>query len=283
MFFKTLRVLKTLRVYKIKHKIKMAKTTDKKTVKAQAKAGEKTEVQDINPDIEAGTEQFYQAVEADRLQQSILEVSENKGLRTGVFIALGAITLVIVGIFVYQFYVEKKETEAQKELFAAQFYFENDSLNTALKGDATTTVGTEKIADEYSMTKAGDLAAFYSGTALLKEGKFNEAIESLKQFDADDYLVQARAYSLIGDAYMELDKLDDAVTYYKKASNHSPNDFFTPEYLMKLALAYELKNDYSMAIQAYETIIEQHKKSDMVSKAKRALGRAESMKGKKAA
>ncbi|WP_338764966.1 tetratricopeptide repeat protein [Bernardetia sp. ABR2-2B] len=260
----------------------MAKTTDKKTAKAQAKS-QKTEEQEINPDIEAGTEQFYQAVEADHLQQSILEVSENKGLRNGIFGVLGAIAIGVIGLFAYQFFVEKQEVEAQKELFAAQFYFEKDSLNAALKGDATTTVGVEKISEEYSMTKAGDLAAFYEGTALLKEGKFNEAIESLKEFGADDYLVQARAYSLIGDAYMELEKLDDAVTYYKKASNHAPNDFFTPEYLMKLGLAYELKNDYSMAAQAYETIIEQHKKSDMVNKAKRALGRAESMKGKKAA
>jgi tetratricopeptide (TPR) repeat protein len=261
----------------------MAKTTDKKTVKTQAKAGEKTEVQEVNPDIEAGTEQFYQAVEADRLQQSILEVSENKGLRKVVFGVLGLVAIAIIGIFGWQWYVEKQEVKAQQELFAAQFYFENDSLNTALKGDASTTAGFEKIADEYSMTKAGDLAAFYAGTAYLKQGKFNEAIESLKKFDANDYLVQARAYSLIGDAYMELENLDEAITYYKKASNHSPNDFFTPEYLMKLGLAYELKNDYAMAVQAYETIVEQHKKSDAVNKAKRALGRAESMKGKKAA
>jgi len=261
----------------------MAKTTDKKTVKAQAKAGQKTEEQEINPDIEAGTEQFYQAVEADRLQQSILEVSENKGLRNGILGILGLVAVAIIGIFAWQWYVTQQEAKAQKELFSAQFYFENDSFNTALKGDASTTVGIEKIADEYSMTKAGDLAAFYEGVAYLKEGKFNEAIESLKQFDADDYLVQARAYSLIGDAYIELEKLDDAITYYKKAANHSPNDFFTPEYLMKLGLAYELKNDFAMAAQAYETIVEKHKKSDMVNKAKRALGRAESMKGKKAA
>lgn len=261
----------------------MAKTTDKKTVKAQAKAGEKTEVQDVNPDIEAGTEQFYHAVEADRLQQSILEVSENKGLRNIVFGVLGVIVLGVVVVFGWQWYVEQQETKAQKDLFAAQFYFENDSLNAALKGDGDMTTGVENIADEYSMTKAGDLAAFYEGTTYLKQGKFNEAIESLKQFDANDYLVQARAYSLIGDAYMELEKLDDAITYYKKASNHSPNDFFTPEYLMKLGLAYELKNDFSMAAQTYETIVEKHKKSDMVNKAKRALGRAESMKTKKAA
>lgn len=261
----------------------MAKTTDKKTVKAQAKAGEKTEVQEINPDIEAGTEQFYHAVEADRLQQSILEVSENKGLRNGIFGVLGLVAIAIIGIFGWQWYVEQQEVKAQKELFAAQFYFENDSLNATLKGDASTTVGVEKIADDYSMTKAGDLAAFYEGTAYLKQGKFNEAIASLKQFDADDYLVQARAYSLIGDAYMELNNLDEAITYYKKASNHSPNDFFTPEYLMKLGLAYELKNDFAMATQAYETIVENHKKSDAVNKAKKALGRAESMKAKKAA
>ncbi|AFM05161.1 hypothetical protein Fleli_2808 [Bernardetia litoralis DSM 6794] len=250
----------------------MAKTTDKKT-----------DEQAVNPDIEAGTEQFYKTVEADRLQQSILEVSENKGLRTRVFGVLGLVAIAIIGVFGWQWYVEQEEVKAQEELFAAQFYFEKDSLNTALKGDAATTIGVEKIADDYSMTKAGDLAAFYEGTAYLKQGKFNEAIESLKQFDADDYLVQARAYSLIGDAYMELENIDEAITFYKKASNHSPNDFFTPEYLMKLGLAYELKNDFSMAAQAYETIVEKHKKSDAVNKAKRALGRAESMKGEKAA
>ena len=258
----------------------MAKTTDKKTVKAKADVN--VEAQEINPNIEAGTEQFYKTVEADRLQQSILEVSENKGLRNAIFGVLGLILVAVVVVFAWQWYVEQQEVKAQKELFAAQFYFENDSLNAALKGDGSTTIGVEKIADEYSMTKAGELAAFYEGTAYLKNGEFEKAIESLKEFSADDYLVQARAYSLIGDAYLELEKIDDAITYYKKASNHYPNDFFTPEYLMKLALAYEIKNDYAMAVQAYETIIENHKKSDLVNKAKRALGRAESMKKKAA-
>ena len=265
----------------------MAKATDKDSIKAKAKAetkaGEKTQPQQINPDIEAGTEQFYKSVEADRLQQSILEVSENKGLRNAIFGILGLIALAVLGIFGWQWYVEQQEVKAQGELFPAQFYFEQDSLNAALKGDVSTTTGVEKIADEYSITKAGNLASFYAGVAYLKQGKFEDAIESLKDFDADDYLVQARAYSLIGDAYMELNNLDEAINHYKKASNHHPNDFFTPEYLMKLGLAYEIKNNYSMAAQAYETIVEKHKKSDMVNKAKRALGRAESMKAKKAA
>ena len=260
----------------------MAKIKDNKTLRAEAKAREEAAAKEINPDIEAGTEQFYKTVEADRLQQSILEVSENKGLRNTIFGVLGVIAIAIIAIFGWQWYVEQQEVKAQNELFAAQFYFEKDSLNAALKGDGNS-VGFETIADDYSMTKAGDLAAFYAGTAYLKNGQFDEAIESLKKFSADDYLIQARAYSLIGDAYMELNNLDEAITYYKKASNYSPNDFFTPEYLMKLGFAYELKNDYSMAAQAYETIVEKHKKSDAVNQAKRALGRAESMKTKEAA
>ena len=107
----------------------MAKTTDKKTVQTQAKTGQKTEAIETNPDIEAGVEQVYNTVDAGRLQQSILEVSENKGLRTGIFITLGAVAIVILGIFGWQFYVGQQEVKAQKELFAAQFYFHNRSCH----------------------------------------------------------------------------------------------------------------------------------------------------------
>jgi hypothetical protein len=49
-------------------------------------------------------------------------------------------------------------------------------------------------------------------------------------------LVQARAYSLIGDAYAEKKSFGDAIDYYKKASEYKSNKFFTPSYLMKLVL-----------------------------------------------
>jgi len=43
----------------------------------------------------------------------------------------------------------------------------------------------------------------------LKQGKFEDAIEYLKKFNAGDLLIQARAYSLIGDAYLELKDNED--------------------------------------------------------------------------
>ena len=34
--------------------------------------------------------------------------------------------------------------------------------------------------------------------------------------------------------------IENAISYYKKASEYKPNEFFTPRYIMKLAMAYEV-------------------------------------------
>lgn len=251
----------------------MAKITDKKTSKMNtSKAAVGT-----NPEVDERVEQFAQTVDANNLQARILEVTENKGARNAVFGVLGVLVLAVAGVFGWQWYVQQQEAKAQQELYPVQYYFEQDSMSTVLSGDGVQTIGADKIANDYSMTNAGDLAAFYAGVANLKQGKFNEAIENLKNFNADDYLVQARAYSLIGDAYMELNNLNEAVSYYKQAANHYPNDVFTPDYLMKLALAYELQKDYVKAAQTYQVIIEKHRKSDLALKAKRAMAKVEAM------
>lgn len=105
------------------------------------------------------------------------------------------------------------------------------------------------------MTDAANLANYYAGVAYLKQGKFETAILYLEDFSSNDLLVQPRAYSLIGDANMELQKYDEAAKYYGKASSYQPNKFFTPAYLMKEALAYEKLNNNEKAIAAYDKII----------------------------
>ena len=82
-------------------------------------------------------------------------------------------------------------------------------------------------------------------------------------------MVQARAYSLIGDAYMEQKKFDEAARYYDKASSYKPNKEFTPTYLMKAALAYEKLNDLEKAKAAYQTIIDTYFDSNEVQNAKK--------------
>lgn len=187
--------------------------------------------------------------------QGIFE--QNRKLILGV---LGALVAVVVGVVAWRWYVSQQNTEAQEALFPSVYEWENDSLKKALKGNGANP-GLTAIADDYSATKAGSLAAFYAGAASLKQGKYDEAIGYLKKFSSSDLLVQARAYALLGDAYSEKKQWSDAIDAYKKAADYKPNKYFTPGYLMKLAAAYEAANQPKDAESAYSEIVEKYPES----------------------
>ncbi len=186
------------------------------------------------------------------------------------------IALLAGGIFFYSQYRDGLNKEAQEEMFQAQYYFESDSLNKALKGDGNN-LGFTQIADEYGSTKAGELAHFYAGYALLKQGKFQDAIEHLEKFDNGDLLVQARAYALTGDAYAELNDLDNAAKKYKQAAEYKPNKYFSPTYLMKLGMVQEAQKDYAAAAQTYDKIIKEYYESAETPDARKWKARAEGL------
>lgn len=197
----------------------------------------------------------------------------NKNILLGI---AAAIAIIAGAIFAYSQYRNSQNEEAQEAMFRAQYYFEQDSLNKALRGDGKN-LGLIAIADEYSGTKAGDLAAYYVGYGMLKQGKFQEAVDYFQKFDAGDYLVQARAYALTGDAYSELNDYGNAAQYYKKAADHYPNKYFTPMYLMKLAMVQEAEKDYSAAIQTYDKIIKEYFESAETPEARKYKARAEGL------
>lgn len=184
------------------------------------------------------------------------------------YIIGGAVLAVLLGWFGYKYYVGSQDGDAQAALFAPVFAFESDSLNKALKGSGGNP-GLLSVADEYSTTPAGNLASYYAGVALLKQGKFDEAIERLKAFSSSDLLVQARAYALIGDAYMEKNNAEEAISSYKKAADYKPNAFFTPSYMMKLGIAYEKAKKSKEAIEIYGALIEKYPQSAEVINAKK--------------
>jgi len=176
-----------------------------------------------------------------------------KHSKTAIGIAV-VVLLVVAGYFGFNYYKANQNELAQKEMFQAVYYFEADSLNLALNGDGNN-LGFIDIIKEYGISDAGNLANFYAGYCFLKQGKYESAIDYLEDFKSNDLLVQPRAYSLIGDAYLEQNKFEDAVKYYNKASDYKPNKYFTPAYLMKAALAYEKLNQNDKAKEAYEKII----------------------------
>ena len=176
--------------------------------------------------------------------------------KTGIGI-LAAIILIVGGYFGYQYYKDSQEGEAQREMFQAVYYFEADSLDLALNGDGNN-LGFVAIIEDYGVTDAAKLANYYAGAAYLKQGRFEVARMYLEDFSSNDLLIQARAYSLIGDTYMEEGNFEDAARYYDKAANYKPNKYFSPAYLMKAALAFEKNNQEEKAIAAYEKIISEY-------------------------
>jgi TolA-binding protein len=209
------------------------------------------------------------------IQEKLVDVEgwfENNP-KTALGIAAG-ILLLVGAFFGYRYYIGNQDGIAQKEMFQAVRYFEADSLNLALNGDGNN-LGFLQIIDDYGMTDAGNLSNYYAGVIYLKQGKFPLAVFHLEDFSASDLLVQARAYSLMGDAYMEQKDYENAAKFYDKAAGYKPNKEFSPMYLMKAALAYEKLNQNEKAKAAYQTIIDKYWESSELQNARKFKARLE--------
>jgi predicted negative regulator of RcsB-dependent stress response len=208
---------------------------------------------------------------AEKLEGVEHWIEDNPKIILG-FVAV--LVLVAGGFFGYRWWVDKQNTIAQQEMFQAVRYFEADSLDLAMKGTANIS-GFETIINEYGMTPAANLANYYAGVISLKQAKYALAVLYLKDFKSNDLLVQARAYSLLGDAYMEQNDFSNAADAYHKASTYKPNKYFTPSYILKEALAYEKQNQNDKAIAAYDRLIKEFWDSQEVATAKKLKARLE--------
>ena len=174
--------------------------------------------------------------------------------RNPLLIAAGVILGIALIYFGYtKFIVQPQEEEAQEMIFRAQKYFEQDSLRLALNGDGQN-LGFLDIADEYSSTKAGNLANYYAGVCYLNLGEFESAIEYLDEFNGNDEIISVIAKGAIGDAFLELGQPEEALEYYSRASKMNKNNFVIPIYLLKAAQTAEILNDYKKALNFYKRI-----------------------------
>lgn len=164
---------------------------------------------------------------------------------------VAVIVFIVLGYFSYdRFYLGPLEKEAQSQMFVAEQYFQKDSFNIALNGDATY-LGFLDIVDEYGSTKAGNLAHYYAGISYLRLGQFEEAVHHLGKFKSKDVMLGAVALGASGDAHMELGDHSKALNLYEKAARQGENEFTTPVYLMKAGLAAEKLGKYDKAISHY--------------------------------
>jgi tetratricopeptide (TPR) repeat protein len=147
----------------------------------------------------------------------------------------------------------EKENDARNSMFNAEQYFTKDSLNLALNGDGKNS-GFLDIIQKHEGTQTAILAHYYTGMCLLRNGKFQEAISHLKQFNINDQIVACFALGGIADAYLELGDLTKATDYYLLAAKRNVNSFSTPYFLNRAAFVYEMLGNSFEAFNLYEQI-----------------------------
>ena len=192
-------------------------------------------------------------------------------------IVLGVIVLVVLAFFAVQrYYFQPKSMEAQEEIFKAQSFFAVDDFTTALNGDGNY-YGFLEVQSQYKGTKAAKLANYYIGICYLRLGEFDNAVKYLNKFKSKDFYINAMAKSALGDAYLELNDLNGAIKNYKAASKIHPNENTTPEFLRKLAIAYELNGNNKEALSTYKKILADYPNTTLKNEIRRNIGRLENL------
>lgn len=177
---------------------------------------------------------------------------KNKNIILGVG---GGILVLILGYYFYvSLYLGPKQKEAINQMTKAEQLFERDSFTQALNNPGGGFPGFIEIANKYSGTPTGNLANYYAGISLLNTGRAAEALKYLEEYDAEGKTLEIMRNVLIGDAYADQNKLEDALDYYNKAANDDKNEAASPFALMKVGMLYEKMGKTKEAKEAYQKI-----------------------------
>ncbi|MEE1962823.1 tetratricopeptide repeat protein [Allomuricauda taeanensis] len=200
---------------------------------------------------------------------------------------LGVIGAVAIGVLAYlgyhQFIRKPKEASAANELFYPQQYFdqalnsetEKDSLFTLALNGAEGKYGFLDIIEEYSGTKAANLAKYSAGMTYLNLQQYDEAISHLESFSSEDDIMGAMAKGGIGDAFSQLNQSEDALDYYEKAIAHSENEFTTPRFLYKAGVVAMELGKKDKALGYFERIKEEYPNAQEANGVEALIGMAQ--------
>lgn len=181
-------------------------------------------------------------------------------------IAIAVIVLLVGGYFAYNsLYKGPQELKASEAMWKAEEYFRQDSAKLALNGDGVSN-GFLKVISKFGGTKTGNRANFYAGACYLQLGDFNNAVKYLKEFSTDEKVAKMRTEGLLGDAYSELGKKEEAIDHYKKAGNTFPEDEVNaPEYLFRAAMLLSETGKTQDAITILKQVKDKYPRSAMPS------------------
>lgn len=189
----------------------------------------------------------------DNLNDSLAGLGEKAQKNMKKISIIGVIiAVIVVAILAYIFLVRKpavkKQDNAIGQADREMLLSGNDSIALTMY---------EQVAEGGGA--AANRAKLMSAIQLYNGGKYEEAIKYLDGYSNDDKVVEAAAYSLLGDCYVNLDKLPEAISAFKKAVSASDNNaFYTPIFMVKLAHIYHEQKNYADEAATYQEIFDKY-------------------------
>ncbi|MGE5481082.1 MAG: hypothetical protein ACM3U1_11735 [Chloroflexota bacterium] len=201
--------------------------------------------------------------------------------RQRTLIIIGIALVAVIGII---FYLKHRSDENNKAasiaLSRVMPYYNSGAYEAALKGDPRARVrgeqiiGLAQIADEYSSTDAGKLAALLAGNAYLAGGKADDAN---RYFDiaskAESEIVEKGAAAGRAAALELKGSWGEAAKLYEEAANFSKENRSKTRYMLYAGLCYERAKDNANAEKAFRAAIDYDETGELATYAKQGLTR----------
>ena len=177
--------------------------------------------------------------------------------------------LIVAGIIFFKNQKASTQNEAETAMQAPELSMElammelaqtgnadnSQFFERALNGDSTGMKGFLKIAEEYSSSKAGNLANLYAGLCYAHMDKWQEAVQYLEKFDGvGDFLISPAAMGALGNAYAHVGQVDKAISTLTKAAEQADNVVLSPVYYIQAGELLETQGKKADALKLYQKV-----------------------------
>lgn len=166
-------------------------------------------------------------------------------------VVIGVLVIALAIIAYNRFILQPKKAQAVEQMAQAERWFEAGEYELSINGDDNS-LGFDDIIASYG-SKAGKAVYLYDGVAKYHTGDYEGALSALKKYSGKDPIMLGRAQACIGDTYVELGELENALSWYQKAVKTSDNAF-AAGYLIKAGIVAEELGDNAKALSFYKEV-----------------------------
>ena len=184
----------------------------------------------------------------ENIVKSIEYIKENQNTVLKIFAGL---IFLIGGLSYYKYMGTEKLNNASNVAGLAQNSFINGEIDEAM-------VKFERVLDDYPSTSGATQSLVYLLNNAVTQGDYEMVSNLIAQHKGsiEDPTVQAYLYKIQGDRALYEERVDDALSFYRKAENSSKDSASKIKYKLDLIMVLLTMEDYSHVREILEDILE---------------------------